>query len=59
MTIMISTSSSSAALEHHLMLRMIEGMTPNVPEKEALRAIREEQGLKAFLEARDKPFRAS
>ena len=47
------------ALEHHLMLRMIEGMTPNVPEKEALRAIREEQGLKAFLEARDKPFRSS
>jgi hypothetical protein len=37
---------------------MIEGMTPNVPEKEALRAIREEHGLKAFLEARDKPFRS-
>jgi hypothetical protein len=40
------------------MLRMIEGMTPHVPEKEALRAIREEHGLKSFLEARDKPFRS-
>lgn len=47
----------SEAFEHHLMLRMIESMTPNVPEKEALRAIREEQGLKAFLDARDGPFR--
>jgi hypothetical protein len=39
-------------------MRIVEGMTPQVPEKEALRAIREEQGLKACLEARDKPFRS-
>lgn len=45
------------AFEHHLMLRMIEMMTPDVPEKEALEQIREEQGLKMFLEARDSPFR--
>ena len=39
------------------MLRMMEMMTPDVPEKEALNQIREEQGLKMFLEARDGPFR--
>ena len=47
----------SEAFEHHLMLRMVEGMTPDVPEKEALDAIRQQEGLKAFLEARDGPFR--
>ncbi len=47
----------SDAFEHHLMLRMIEGMTPNVPEKEALNDIRQSEGLKAFLDARDGPFR--
>ena len=46
----------SEAFEHHLMLRMVEAMTPGVPEKEALDAIRQEQGLRAFLEARDGPF---
>ena len=45
------------AFEHHLMLRMIEGMSSDVPEKEALNEIREDQGLQSFLEARDGPFR--
>ncbi len=47
----------SDAFEHHLMLRMIEAMADDVPEKEALAAIREEQGMRAFLVARDAPFR--
>ena len=47
----------SEAFEHHLMLRMIEKITPEIPEKEALHAIRGELGLKSFLEARDGPFR--
>ena len=47
----------SEAFEHHLMLRMIESMTPNIPEREALNAIRDAEGLKSFLEARDGPFR--
>ena len=47
----------SDAFEHHLMLRMIEAMAPDVPEKEALAAIRENEGMRAFLEARDAPFR--
>ena len=47
----------SEAFEHHLMLRMVEGMTPGVPENEALDEIRQQEGLKAFLEARDGPFR--
>jgi len=45
------------AFEQHLMQRMIEMMTPDVPEKEAFDIIKEEQGLKMFLEARDGPFR--
>ena len=44
------------AFEHHLMLRMIEGMTPDA-DKEALDTIREENGMHAFLEARDNQFR--
>jgi hypothetical protein len=32
-------------------------MAPDVPEKEALEAIKQEQGMRAFLEARDAPFR--
>ena len=44
------------AFEHHLTLRMIEALMPDVPEREALDAIRNEQGLKAFLQARDAPF---
>ena len=47
----------SEAFENHLMLRMMESSAADVPEKEALDAIRQEQGLKAFLEARDGPFR--
>ena len=47
----------SEAFEHHLMLRMIEAMAPDVPEKEALAAIRENEGMRAFLDARDAPFR--
>ena len=46
----------TSAFENHLMIRMIEGMADDVPEKEALRAIREEQGMRAFLQARDAPF---
>ena len=46
----------SEAFEYHLMLRMVESMAQGVPEKEALDAIRQEQGLRAFLEARDGPF---
>ncbi len=45
------------AFEHHLMLRMIENTASHVPERQALDIIRQEQGLKAFLEARDGPFR--
>ena len=39
------------------MLRMIEGLTPDVPEKEMLAKVRQEQGMRAFLDARDGPFR--
>jgi len=45
------------AFENHLMQRMIELMTHDVPEKEAFDIIKEEQGMKIFLEARDSPFR--
>ena len=38
------------------MIRMVEGMADDVPEKEALKAIREEQGMRAFLQARDAAF---
>ena len=41
----------------HLMLRMIEGLTPDVPEREHLGRVRMEQGMRAFLEARDGPYR--
>lgn len=47
----------SEAFEHHLLLRMVEAMQPDVPEKNALDAIRQEQGMRAFLDARDAPFR--
>ena len=47
----------SEAFEHHLMIRMIEAMQPDVPEKEALEAIKQEQGMRAFLEARDALFK--
>ena len=43
--------------DDHLMLRMIEGLTPDVPEKEMLAKVRQEQGMRAFLDARDGPFR--
>jgi enoyl-CoA hydratase/carnithine racemase len=45
------------AQKDHLMLRMIEGLTPDVPERERLSKVRMEQGMRAFLEARDGPFR--
>ncbi len=41
----------------HLMLRMIESLVPDVPEREHLGKVRQEQGMRAFLEARDGPFR--
>lgn len=44
------------AFEHHLVMRMVEGLVPGIPEKEQLNKIREEHGLRAFLEARDRPF---
>ncbi|MFN8557852.1 MAG: enoyl-CoA hydratase/isomerase family protein [Dehalococcoidia bacterium] len=44
------------AFQHHLVMRMAEGLVPGVPEKDALNKIREERGLKAFLEERDGPF---
>jgi enoyl-CoA hydratase len=44
------------AFEHHLVMRMVEGLVPGVPEKEQLNKIRDEHGLRAFLEARDRPF---
>jgi len=44
------------AFEHHLVMRMVEGLVPGVPEKEQLSRIRDEKGLRAFLEARDGPF---
>jgi enoyl-CoA hydratase len=46
----------SEAFEHHLVIRMAEGLVPGVPEKEQLNRIRDEKGLRAFLEARDGPF---
>lgn len=45
------------SLERHLMVRQIEGLIHDVPEKEELANIRQTQGLRAFLEARDGPFR--
>ena len=44
------------AFEHHLMLRMIESMTPDA-DKQALDDIRQQQGLQSFQQARDGPFR--
>ncbi len=44
-------------LDDHLMLRMIESLTPDVPEREHLGKVRVEQGMRAFLDARDGPFR--
>ena len=46
----------TAAFEDHLVMRMVEGLVPGVPEKDQLNKIRDEQGLRAFLEARDRPF---
>ncbi|MBI2885706.1 MAG: enoyl-CoA hydratase/isomerase family protein [Chloroflexi bacterium] len=47
----------SEAVEGHLMLRMIEGLVPGVEEREHLGQVRQNQGMRAFLEARDGPFR--
>jgi enoyl-CoA hydratase/carnithine racemase len=44
------------SLDHHLVIRMIENSAMDIPEKEHLHHVREEGGLRAFLEARDKPF---
>jgi enoyl-CoA hydratase/carnithine racemase len=44
------------AFEHHLVMRAWEGQVPGVPEKEELNRIRDEQGLRAFLEHRDTFF---
>jgi hypothetical protein len=44
------------AFEHHLVIRMAEGLVPGVPEKDELNRIRDTGGLRAFLEARDGPF---
>ncbi|MFN8638578.1 MAG: enoyl-CoA hydratase/isomerase family protein [Dehalococcoidia bacterium] len=46
----------SEAFEHHLVLRAWEGLVPLVPEKDKLNKIRDESGLKAFLEERDTFF---
>lgn len=47
----------SDAFENHLMIRMIEAIMPDVPERDMLAEIREQQGMRAFLEARDALFR--
>jgi enoyl-CoA hydratase/carnithine racemase len=44
------------AFQHHLVIRMAEGLVPGVPEKDNLNKIRDDKGLRAFLEARDNPF---
>ena len=44
-------------LDDHLMLRMIETLVPDVPERDYLGKVRQEQGMRAFLDARDGPFR--
>ncbi|MGH2588784.1 MAG: enoyl-CoA hydratase/isomerase family protein [Dehalococcoidia bacterium] len=44
------------AFQHHLTIRMAEGLVPGVPEKDNLNKIRDESGLRAFLETRDGPF---
>lgn len=46
----------SEAFEHHLVMRMVEGVVPGVPERDQLNRIRDEKGLRGFLEARDSPF---
>jgi enoyl-CoA hydratase len=46
----------SESFDHHLVMRMVESMVPDVPEKVELNSIRDAHGLRAFLEARDKPF---
>ena len=45
-------------IRDHLMIRQMQGLTPDVLEREMLNDIREEQGLRAFLEVRDGPFAA-
>ncbi|MBI4640988.1 MAG: enoyl-CoA hydratase/isomerase family protein [Candidatus Tectomicrobia bacterium] len=47
----------SESVEHHLVIRMAEQLVPGVPEKDQLGQIRQSQGMRAFLEARDGPFR--
>jgi enoyl-CoA hydratase/carnithine racemase len=44
------------AFQHHLVLRMAEGLVPGVPEKDELNKLRDERGLKAFLDHRDRKF---
>jgi enoyl-CoA hydratase/carnithine racemase len=46
----------SEAFQHHLVLRGWEGLVPDVPEKDELNTIRDESGLRAFLEHRDTFF---
>jgi enoyl-CoA hydratase/carnithine racemase len=46
----------SESFDHHLVMRMVESLIPDVPEKVELNRIRDAQGLRAFLQARDKPF---
>lgn len=44
------------AFEHHLVMRAWEGLVPGVPEREKLNRIRNEQGLRGFLQERDSFF---
>jgi len=44
------------ALNHHLVIRMVENNATDIPEKDQLHHVREEGGLRAFLAARDNPF---
>lgn len=46
----------TAALEHHLTIRQLGSLTPDIPEKEKLTGIRQTQGLRAFLAERDGQF---
>lgn len=46
----------SESFEHHMVMRMVENTAEGIPEKDALHLVRDEQGLRAFLQARDQPF---
>lgn len=46
----------NAAFAHHLVLRDLEGLVPDVDEKIELNKIRDEQGLRGFLDHRDSFF---